>query len=428
MSSSTSSLFLLRHGETGHNAEDIYQGASDLPRLSERGRQQLLDLIDYLDGLDVDHVLSSPLRRARETLELLHQDVRFHHIPFQFMDELIETSVPEWLGMRKSDIDRVKLTQWREQPHEFRTLAGISPILTTLERTRALRELLERERVNHLLIGHDHVNRCLITALMGLPASLHLSFPQKNAALTHLQRQPDAPHYELKILNLSRSAVKSLVSDQEKSRIILIRHGTTPCNRGKIYQGSQIDAPLDRNGRLQAARLGQLLVGLEPRAIYSSTLRRAQQTVTELALPARKDCVPDERLNEFDYGCWTGLSARQVEEEHPRELDNWRFLRSSTPISGAESLTALSGRVSSIATDAWREALKGGTVVLVAHDVVIRAFICESLGLDISHAWKFPITNGAVSELVAANSGRIILRSHNLIPGRLSDRRDSDYL
>lgn len=62
-------LLLVRHGRTRSNAEGRYQGTIDTP-LDEVGLAQARALDRHLPR-DLELVLSSPLRRARETAEIL---------------------------------------------------------------------------------------------------------------------------------------------------------------------------------------------------------------------------------------------------------------------------------------------------------------------------------------------------------------------
>ena len=71
-------LIFLRHGETAYNAENRLQGQLDIP-LNARGREQARALgrtlgarvgseIDRLEAADA--FIASPLKRARETMEI----------------------------------------------------------------------------------------------------------------------------------------------------------------------------------------------------------------------------------------------------------------------------------------------------------------------------------------------------------------------
>ena len=63
-------LLLVRHGESEWNKERRLQGQADIA-LSPHGRNQALQLRPVIASLAPDCVLTSDLRRARETAALL---------------------------------------------------------------------------------------------------------------------------------------------------------------------------------------------------------------------------------------------------------------------------------------------------------------------------------------------------------------------
>lgn len=63
-------LVVMRHGETDFNREGRYQGSIDTP-LNESGRDQARRAIDKVKTYGIDHVVASPLVRARETADIV---------------------------------------------------------------------------------------------------------------------------------------------------------------------------------------------------------------------------------------------------------------------------------------------------------------------------------------------------------------------
>ena len=63
-------LLLVRHGETIDNANKILQGQT-LGELNDKGRQQALELSKALISRHIDAFVSSDLRRAIETCEII---------------------------------------------------------------------------------------------------------------------------------------------------------------------------------------------------------------------------------------------------------------------------------------------------------------------------------------------------------------------
>lgn len=64
-------IFLVRHGESKLNEEDIIAGQIDTP-LTDRGKKQALETRRELDGVNFDNAYSSDLKRAIETGEIIY--------------------------------------------------------------------------------------------------------------------------------------------------------------------------------------------------------------------------------------------------------------------------------------------------------------------------------------------------------------------
>jgi broad specificity phosphatase PhoE len=112
-------LYYVRHGETDWNVEQRLQGHRD-PPLNPRGRIQAAHCGDVLRNLfavdnraatDCDYV-SSPLCRARQTMELLRGVLDLDRGAYALDDRLIEIAFGAWEGMTLPEIEE----RW---PHAF---------------------------------------------------------------------------------------------------------------------------------------------------------------------------------------------------------------------------------------------------------------------------------------------------------------------
>jgi probable phosphoglycerate mutase len=89
-------LLLLRHGQTELSIERRYSGQGD-PELTELGRWQAGTAARRLSSrTDVAAVISSPLRRARVTADLVATGL---NVPVETRNELTETDFGEWEGL-----------------------------------------------------------------------------------------------------------------------------------------------------------------------------------------------------------------------------------------------------------------------------------------------------------------------------------------
>ena len=65
-------IYLVRHGQTAWNKEEIFRGRADVP-LSLIGLQEAESVGEYLKGMDIHVIYSSPLSRAKETARRIAQ-------------------------------------------------------------------------------------------------------------------------------------------------------------------------------------------------------------------------------------------------------------------------------------------------------------------------------------------------------------------
>ena len=103
-------LYYLRHGETDWNTESRLQGQRDIP-INANGRVQarqcgeiLRDLIGREDG-DFDFV-SSPLFRARETMEIVRAVLGLDPRAYRIDERLKEISFGAWEGFTLAELGR----------------------------------------------------------------------------------------------------------------------------------------------------------------------------------------------------------------------------------------------------------------------------------------------------------------------------------
>ena len=105
-------LYLVRHGQTELNVQNILQGWQDSP-LTERGREQALATRAAFEarGISFDHAYTSPLGRARHTAELIVGE----NLPIEPVDDL-----REWrLGTLEGTSNRVLAVSHGSACQEF---------------------------------------------------------------------------------------------------------------------------------------------------------------------------------------------------------------------------------------------------------------------------------------------------------------------
>jgi broad specificity phosphatase PhoE len=100
---------LLRHGESVSNADPkaIALPADIGDRLSERGREQARAAAGGLEGAGITRLLSSPMRRARETAEPLGRRLQLPVTVLPYVHELVEEA-----GYGELSPEQQRLRRW----------------------------------------------------------------------------------------------------------------------------------------------------------------------------------------------------------------------------------------------------------------------------------------------------------------------------
>lgn len=93
-------MYLIRHAEAMGNVKEFFQGRTDTD-VTPKGRKQLDCLAERFKTVDFDVIYSSPLKRAYETAEAVN---RYHKLPINVCDGLIEIDGGVWEGMKWADI------------------------------------------------------------------------------------------------------------------------------------------------------------------------------------------------------------------------------------------------------------------------------------------------------------------------------------
>jgi broad specificity phosphatase PhoE len=170
--------------------------------------------------------------------------------------------------------------------------------------------------------------------------------------------------------------------------LILMRHGETEWSREGRHTG-RTDLPLTSRGEEQARALVPLLAGREVVLALVSPALRARRTAELAGFTGGQS---DERLWEWDYGEYEGLSTPRIREDRP----GWYLWRDG--VIGGETADQVGARVDGV-LDRVRPALADGDVLLVAHGHVLRILTARWLGLPATGGRLFKLGTGTLSAL-----------------------------
>jgi probable phosphomutase (TIGR03848 family) len=158
-------LVLVRHGHTDTAGKRL-TGWTPGVHLNARGREQAERLVERLDGVRIDAVVSSPLERCRETAAPL---AKARRLAVRIRRGLIETGYGEWTGRSIAQLRRTRL--WRtvmHAPSNARFPGGESLLeVQTRAVGAALDVAREHPRGTVVVVSHADVIRLLLAHVAG---------------------------------------------------------------------------------------------------------------------------------------------------------------------------------------------------------------------------------------------------------------------
>jgi len=201
-------------------------------------------------------------------------------------------------------------------------------------------------------------------------------------------------------------------------RIFLCRHGHPDWGGEPRYTGTT-DTPLSDLGRRQADRLGERLSTERLDAVYSTGLRRTDDTAAAIARQHGLSPAVVADLSEVSFGEWEGLTRREIEARWPEVFAARQRDAFHVRCPGGENYDDLAAR----ALPAFRR-LAGEhgdhAIAIVAHQATNRTILADVLGL-------VPARIRSIAQLPAALNV-IDNREHGLVVVTVNDTCHLDGL
>lgn len=164
MLSLTSDVLLVRHGESQGNADGRFAYHSWDPHLTETGKRQAAELVEQLKDAPIQHIVTSPLIRAQETVAPL---AARHHLEPLILPDLSEVNLGLWDGERLADLEssrNVSFQAWRRDPEENPPPGGES-ILTVGRRVLGILQDFVNRNGPGLTVAGTHAD-CIKGAVL----------------------------------------------------------------------------------------------------------------------------------------------------------------------------------------------------------------------------------------------------------------------
>lgn len=182
----TTSVLLVRHGQTYGNIEQAFCGHTDT-ELTPLGIAQAQALGRRLKGQKIDAAYSSDLSRARMTAQ--HALEQSGALPIQLDPDLREMHYGDWEGLSGASLRESQ----REQLRDFFLCRAPAPggetVAQIRERTAGAVRRIAAAHMGQtvLVVSHGNAIAAMLAELLQMPVESSWSFAVENTSVTRMQ-------------------------------------------------------------------------------------------------------------------------------------------------------------------------------------------------------------------------------------------------
>jgi probable phosphoglycerate mutase len=195
--------------------------------------------------------------------------------------------------------------------------------------------------------------------------------------------------------------------------IVLARHAETQLNIEQRLRG-RADPPLSPRGLRQAEALAASFDASPPAVVVTSPRRRALETAAAIARRHRVPISVEPRLDDLDYGAWTGRTPDELRAGWPELYEQYLRDPGTVGFPDGETILAAQERAWGVITE-LAHVDRSDRFALVTHDAIIRLIVCTLLGSPLASMHGLSIGLASTTGLsVHAGKMRIAWLDHEL--------------
>jgi broad specificity phosphatase PhoE len=182
-------IYLIRHGECRGNREDLFRGRHDFP-LNENGIKQAECLRDRLKKHNFQTIYTSPLKRSKQTAEILSDN----NIRIIEENDFTNISLGEWENTPKK-IVRDKYPDswqlWQTEPERL-IFPGMETLAQVQDRSfKTLKKIIQNYSEGKIaVVTHRAVLKPLIAAILSIQQPYFWKIHVDTAAYSIVEYQP----------------------------------------------------------------------------------------------------------------------------------------------------------------------------------------------------------------------------------------------
>lgn len=189
-------IYLIRHGQTGHNHRGIVQGRNIMSKLSKKGYRQAAAFFDAYKNVPFQKIYTSTLQRTLQTV----QPFLDLGLPHEALPGLDEICWGESEGLFASGANNKKykdiINTWKSGQLESRLKGGENPLDVQKRQIEALNYIVDQPENLVLVCTHGRALKILLAWITGKSMKEMDIFDHDNLSLYILHYKDGIWHIE----------------------------------------------------------------------------------------------------------------------------------------------------------------------------------------------------------------------------------------
>ena len=199
----TKTIYLVRHGEAKGNFEGFFQGWLDCD-LTDNGILQAKLLALQLHKKEICCVFTSPLKRARDTAEIIAEKCLIEEVII--IDELKEFNCGLWQGLTRKEVEKIspkEFFDFRYHPDKVKIPDGETLLQLQKRAMLGLEKILRyaKDKKNICIVAHGYLNKTMLCGISKQPLNEIVNYPQGNTAINVIKYDGEYKIIEVNNLN-----------------------------------------------------------------------------------------------------------------------------------------------------------------------------------------------------------------------------------
>ena len=179
-------LLLIRHGETNWNKMGRFQGTIDI-ELTEEGKNQAILLSKRLKN-KFDYIYTSPLKRARETAEILTDS---SNKDLNIVENMKEINFGSWEGLTIKEIREKyndEFNKWKIDAQEGKIVGGeFSLKNASIRGTKCILDIVNKHRGQTIaVVAHGGIIKASLIGLFDWDMTMYHKTVLGNTSITEI--------------------------------------------------------------------------------------------------------------------------------------------------------------------------------------------------------------------------------------------------